>query len=164
MLGLIASLKYMLPQSILRMRVIQLHALGRFRSHKDSLSRRISKTAQVSNALLWWTQPSNVRRGKRFALLPPASTLTTDASKAGWGAHWGDIQLSGTWSPSLAKKHINLLELWAIHLTLRRLRHHLRGTTVLVKCDMSVVMYINKRGGVRSRSLCLQTILLLKWC
>ena len=165
MLGLIASPKYMLPQSILRMRVIQLHVLGRFRIHKDSLSRRISKTTKASNALLWWTQLSNVRRGKRFALLPPASTLTTDASRAGWGAHWGDIQLSGTWSSSLAKKHINLLDLWAIHLALRRLRHYLRGTTVLVKCDnMSVVMYINKRGGVRSRSLCLQTILLLKWC
>ena len=165
MLGLITSLKYMLPQSIVRMRVIQLHVLGRFRSHKDSLSRRISKTTQVSNALVWWTQPSNVRRGKRFAPLPPASTLTTDASKAGWEAHWGDIQLSGMWSPSLAKKRINLLELWAIHLALRRFRHHLRGKTVLVKCNnMSVVMYINKRGGVRSRSLCLQTILLLKWC
>ena len=111
------------------------------------------------------TNAGHVRRGKRFAPLPPASTLTTDASKAGWGAHWRDIQLSGTWSPSLAKKHINLLELWAIHLALRRLRHHLRGKTVLVKCDnMSVVMYINKRGGVHSRSLCLQTILLLKWC
>ena len=165
MLGLIACPKYMLPQSILRMWVIQLHVLDRFRSHKDSLSHRISKTTEVSNALLWWTQPSNVQRGKRFAPLPPASTLTTDASKAGWGAHWGDMQLSGTWSPSLAKKHINLLELWAIHLALRRLGHHLRGKTVLVKCgNMSAVMYINKRGGVRSRSLCPQTILLLKWC
>ena len=119
MLGLIASLKCMLPQSILCMRIIQLHVLGRFRSHRDSLSRRISRTTQVSNALSWWTQPSNVCRGKRFVPLPSSSTLTTDASKAGWGVHWGNIQLSGTWSPSLAKKHINLLELWAVHLTLR---------------------------------------------
>ena len=162
LLGVIASLKCMLPQSILRMRIIQLHVLGRFRSHRESLSRRISRTTQVSNALSWWTQPSNVRRGKRFIPLPPSSTLITDAAKAGWGAHWG-IQLSCTWSP-LAKKHINLLELWAIHLALCRLRHHLSGETVLVKCDnMSVVMYINKKGGVRSRSLCLQTVL-LKWC
>ena len=160
MLGLIASLKCMLPQSILHMRIIQLHVLGRFRSHRDSLSRKISRTTQVSNALSWWTQPSNVRRGKRFVPLPPSSTLTTDASKARWGAHWGNIQLSGTWCP-LAKKHINLLELWAIHLALRQFWHHLSGQTVLMKCDnMSVVMYINKKGGVRSRSLCLQTVLL----
>ena len=34
-----------------------------------------------------------------------------------------------------------------------------------MKCDnMSVVMYIYKKGGVHSRSLCLQTVLLLKWC
>ena len=98
-LGLIASLKRMLPQSILRMQIIQLHELGRFRSHWDSLSRRISRTTQVSNALSWWTQPSNVRRGKRFVPLPPSSTLATDAPKAGLGAHWGNIQLFGTWSP-----------------------------------------------------------------
>ncbi len=51
------------------------------------------------------------------------------------------------------------------YLALRKLRRGLRGQTVLVKCDnMSVVMYINKQGGVRSRSLCLQTVRLLQWC
>ena len=164
-LGLVASLKSMLPQSMLRMRIIQLHVLGRFHSHRDSLSRRIGKTTKVSTALRWWTRPANIRPGSRFHQIPPSSTLTTDASKAGWGAHWRNIQLSGTWSPSLAQHHINLLELWAIHLALRRLRRHLRGQTVLIKCDnMSVVMYINKQGGVRSRSLCLQTVRLLQWC
>lgn len=165
LLGIIASLKYMLPQSLLRMRVIQLHVLGRFKNHRDNLSKRIGRTGQVTTALKWWTRPFNIRPGRYFVPQAPSSTLTTDASKSGWGAHWGNIQLSGTWSPSLAKKHINLLELWAIHLALRRLRDLLKDQTVLVKCDnMSVVMYINKRGGVRSRSLCLQTIHLLTWC
>ena len=75
MLGLITSLKYMLPQSIPRMQIIQLH-VGRFRSHRDSLSHRINRTTQVSSALSWWTQPSNVRRGKRFVPLLPSSILT----------------------------------------------------------------------------------------
>ena len=165
LLGLIASLKSMLPQSILRMRIIQLHVLARFRSHRHSLGKKIEKSPQVTKELRWWTRPSNIRRGRKFVSSPPSSTLTTDASKSGWGAHWGKIQMSGIWPKALAKKHINLLELWAIHLALRKLKNHLRNQTVLIRCDnMSVVMYINKRGGVRSRELCLQTVQLLYWC
>ena len=165
LLGLIASLTAILPRCRLHMRIIQLHVLSRFRSHKHPLSRRIPATNRVKKAVSWWTQPSNIQPGKRFSPLPTSSTLTTDASKTGWGAHWKNIHLSGTWSPSLAKHHINLLELWAIHIALRRLRKHLSGQSVLVKCDnMSVVMYLNKMGGVRSRSLCLQTVRLLLWC
>ncbi len=164
-LGLVASLKCMVPQCMLRMRLVQLHVLRHFHSHRDSLSRRIQKTSRVKVALRWWTQPANVRPGMSFHPAIPSSTLTTDASKAGWGAHWRNIQLSGTWSRSIARHHINSLELWAIHLALRRLRKHVKGQTVLVRCDnMSVVMYINRNGGVRSQTLCLQTVRLLQWC
>ena len=52
-----------------------------------------------------------------------------------------------------------------IHIALRHLRKHLSGQSVLVKCDnMSIVMYLNKMGGARSRSLCRQTVRLLLWC
>ena len=91
--------------------------------------------------------------------------LTTDASKTGWGAHFKDIQLSGTWSASIARQHINILELLAIHLALKKLLPRLRSKTVTVRCDnMSVVSYIDKGGGTRSRPLCLQVVKVLKWC
>ena len=165
LLGLIASFTAILPLCRLRMRVIQLHVLSKFKSHKEPLTRRIPASNKVKKAVSWWTQPSNIQSGKRFTTLPTSSVLTTDASKTGWGAHWKNIRLSGTWSPSLAKHHINLLELWAIHLALRQLRKRLYDQSILVKCDnMSVVTYINKMGGVRSRSLCLQSVNLLLWC
>lgn len=165
LLGLIASLTAILPLCRLRMRIIQLHVLSRFKCHKDPLSRKISTPSRIRKAVSWWTQPSNIRVGKPFSPTPASYVLTTDASKTGWGAHWRNIQLSGAWSPALARHHINILELWAIHLALRRLRTHFRGKTILVKCDnRSVVSYINKMGGVRSRSLCFQTVKLLDWC
>ena len=156
LLGLVASLTAILPLCRLRMRIIQLHVLSKYRSHKHPLSRRIPVTNRVKKAVLWWTQPANIQPGRRFSPPPTSSILTTDASKTGWGAHWKNIHLSGTWSPSLAKHHINLLELWAIHIALWRLRKHFSGQSVLVKCNnMSVVKYLNKMGGVRSRALSL---------
>lgn len=165
LLGLIASLTAVLPQCKLRMRVIQLHVLSHYSPRRDSLSRQIPNSNKVRLAIRWWTRESNIQPGRAFRPPSPSSILTTDASKTGWGAHWEDIQLAGSWTPTIAKHHINLLELWTIHLALRSLRRRLKGQTVTVRCDnMSVVSYINKQGGTRSRSLCLQTIKLLKWC
>jgi hypothetical protein len=83
----------------------------------------------------------------------------------GVGAHWEDIRISGKWTPSIAKLHINRLELLAIHLSLRRLLPRIKGQTVKVRCDnLSVVVYINRQGGTRSKSLSLQTVQLLIWC
>ena len=73
--------------------------------------------------------------------------------------------LLGRWTPAIAKLHINRLELLVIHLALRRLLQQVKGQTVKVRCDnLSVVMYINRQGGRRSRSLSLQTVKMLIWC
>ena len=38
-------------------------------------------------------------------------TIFTDASTQGWGAHMGDSQISGNWTRTDRKLHINSLEL-----------------------------------------------------
>ena len=40
--------------------------------------------------------------------------LFTDASVKGWGAHLGDLTVSGLWSDTEANLHINILELKAV--------------------------------------------------
>ena len=63
---------------------------------------------------------------------------------------------------SIARHHINILELWAIPLALKKLLQRLPNETVMVSCDnMSVVSYINKGGRTR-RTLCLQVVNLLQ--
>ena len=165
LLGLIASMVAILPNCRLRMRVIQLHVLSQFNIRRHPMTKSITVTPGVRKALTWWTQPINLQPGLPFTSTPSSCTLTTDASKTGWGAHLGSIQMSGTWTPKVAKKHINTLELWAIHLALRRVIRRVEGRTVLVQCDnMSVVAHINKQGGTKSRTLCLQTVKVLDWC
>ena len=64
-----------------------------------------------------------------------------------------------------SKPHSNPSSEPSTHEALRCLCKHLSGQFILVKCNsMSVVMYLNKMGGVRSQSLCLQTVCLLLWC
>ena len=41
-------------------------------------------------------------------------TIFTDASTQGWGAHMGDSQISGIWTLTDRKLHINCLELKAV--------------------------------------------------
>ena len=165
LLGLIASMVFILPLCRLRMRTVQLHVLSEFNIRRHPMSTLIPNSASVRKALQWWTCPVNLQQGCPFTSRPSSCTLTTDASKSGWGAHFGKTQMSGVWSPKVAKNHINILELWAIHLALRQILPRVKGRKILVQCDnMSVVSYINKQGGTRSRGLCKQTIKLLLWC
>lgn len=86
---------------------------------------------------------------------PPSQAVTTDASHSGWGASWGNRQLSGSWSVSVNERdHINVLELRAIFLALSEWAPVLRGVTVAIHCDnKTAVSYILKEGGTRSHSL-----------
>ena len=80
--------------------------------------------------------------------------MTTDASLSGWGATMLGRTVNGKWDRSLARSHINVLELWAVFLALKHFLPFLQGHHVLVKTDNStVVAYINRQGGTRSLQL-----------
>ncbi len=61
-------------------------------------------------------------------------------------------------------RHINCLELLAVHLALNRLKRRLRGEHVLVRTDSTAtVAYINLQGGLRSRRMSQLARHLLLW-
>ena len=65
----------------------------------------------------------------------------------------------------VARRHINVLELLAVALTLRRLFPLVRGKLVLVGLDnVSVVSYLSKQSGLRSPSLDEELVKLLSCC
>jgi hypothetical protein len=65
----------------------------------------------------------------------------------------------------VARRHINVLELLAVVLALRRLFPLVRGKLVLVGLDnVSVVSYLSKQGGLRSPSLGEEVVKLLSCC
>lgn len=81
-------------------------------------------------------------------------TMTTDASLSGWGVTLMGRAVNGTWDPSRAEAHINVLELWAVFLALKHFQQFLQGQHVLIKTDNSTaVAYINRQGGTRSPQL-----------
>ncbi len=82
----------------------------------------------------------------------------------GWGAVWEGRSVRGFWEPPWTFEHINVLELSAVHLSLRAFLPSLQNKRVLVRMDnMSAVYHINHQAGTRS-ARCLQvTKKLLSW-
>ncbi|XP_071847532.1 uncharacterized protein [Apostichopus japonicus] len=83
----------------------------------------------------------------------------------GWGACLDDLTISGEWEPTWRQAHINALELEALSRALHHFECHLLGHAVTAFCDnTTVVAYVNRQGGTKSRSLCAATWDLLLWC
>ena len=84
----------------------------------------------------------------------------------GWGAHMGEFSAQGVWSLQESDRHINVLELKAVHLGLKALISHFPDHKVIkVMTDNSTVAwYINKQGGTKSPQLVAVTWNLLAWC
>ena len=76
----------------------------------------------------------------------------------------GDSQISGIWTCTDRKLHINCLELKAVISALQHWAPMLQGHQVMIAMDNStVVSYINKQGGTRSPTLLRLTVELLLW-
>ncbi|XP_041453598.1 uncharacterized protein LOC121406794 [Lytechinus variegatus] len=104
-------------------------------------------------------------QGKQTQNPKPTLTLTTDASKLGWGAHMGKFKASGQWQERDSAQHINVLEMKAVQLALLAFLPQVANQCILVKSDNStVVSYINREGGTRSSTLCFLTLEILAWC
>ena len=107
---------------------------------------------------------------KRDERLTPSSQdhsiqLLTDASNEGWGTHLEPSSTQGLWSPQEKGLHMNILELKAAFLALRRFKDQCQDQTVLVATDNStVVAYINKQGGTHSAEMCALLWRIMTWC
>ena len=86
---------------------------------------------------------------------PPISvTICTDASKQGWGAHSSlGGSLRGKWSREMASFHINILEMAAVYLALRRFRFPRNAHIALHSDNMTVVNCLSRLGSARSKPL-----------
>ena len=76
----------------------------------------------------------------------------------------GDSQISGTWTHTDRKLHINCLELNSVFHALQHWAQMLQGHQVMIATDNStVVSYINKQGGTHSTTFLRLTVELLLW-
>ena len=96
-----------------------------------------------------WLQEDNVL-GQPLHPLQHSLQLFTDTSREGWGAHLRDNTARGLWSLPESKIHINMLELKAVLLALKKFQGQCQGQVVVIATgNTTVVSYINKEGGMR---------------
>ena len=84
----------------------------------EKFDKHMSLSSEAELELSWWL---NIIVGARNILTrdAPTITLTTDASKLGWGAVLGTQSTEGLWSSTERQNHINYLELFAAFLGLQ---------------------------------------------
>ena len=133
--------------------------------NKGSYQGTVLLDPQAREELQWWI--TNIKRVNGSLIHPPATemVITSDASKMGWGATFGNLSTNGRWSKQESDLHINVLELKATFLAIQAFLKNQSNLAVKLRLDnTTAVPYVNNQGGTRSPSLTLLTLELWNWC
>lgn len=164
MLGLMASSLAVIPLGRLHMREFQRWVASLRLNRERHTHRHIRVTADCAAALHCWRNPTFLTQGVSLGAVTARKVVTTDASLTGWGATHEGRAVSGSWDSRQRGAHINWLELLAAFLALRHFLPLLRNHHVLIRTDnTTVVAYINRQGGLRSRPLHMLARRLIMW-
>ena len=103
----------LIPLGRLYLRPLQrhFHSLG---LTKRFMPPRRSDPLVLANLLRHWQDLRFLTSGIPICIFQADFTICTDPSMQGWGAHMGDSQISGIWTRTDRKLHINCLELKAV--------------------------------------------------
>ena len=103
------------PSHYRHIQLLQIESLRRTCDFDTQVN--LSKEAKLD--LIWWTNNLPSLRGS--PILPPTADLTisSDASKLGWGASWGTVRTGGPWNIHESQEHINILEFKAAFFALK---------------------------------------------
>ncbi|XP_074481579.1 uncharacterized protein LOC141761839 [Sebastes fasciatus] len=165
LLGMLTSVTSVVPLGLLYLRPFQIWINGLQLDPKSHRSKRVRVSSRCLLALRPWRAGAYLARGISLGSIPSRrEVVVTDASPSGWGAVWQHRAIRGLWTAQEAAEHINVLELRAIYLALRKFLPHLRGRHVVVRSDnKSAVYHVNRQGGTRSTRLLQVARRLLVW-
>ena len=164
LLGTLVSLEKRIYMGLLKVRPIQIYFNQNFNWQVADFESSVPVTPAILKMLRWWTVYQNVMKGIWLQPPPPQLQFFTDASLMGWGAHLDDQFVSGQWTATQARLHINHLELLAVFLALQQFQETVQNKSVMVATDnTTVVAYINKQGGTHSPALNQLTMELYSW-
>ena len=95
----------------------------------------------------------------------PSLTISTDASKIGWGGVFEDLTCGGHWTPQEAEEHINYLELMAAFFSLQALVTKQNNKHVRLKFDnTTAVAAINNMSPNHSVQYSKVALDIWHWC
>ena len=111
-------------------------------------------SSEIRMELKWWLQ--NVKElSAPIITEEPGYVVFTDACLKGWGFFDPQTKVSGggRWSEVEAQKHINVLELMAVELTLQSICKNMYNTHIRIMSDnTTTVACIKKQGSIHSSS------------
>ena len=120
---------------------------------KGNYNKTMTLSDEVRHELGWWvcsveSAYNVVSHGQ------VETTMTTDASKTGWGCSLGNISTGGSWNPGESENHINWLEVKAILFSLKSFVHHISQKHVKTLSDnTTAVSCINHLGTSHSKEI-----------
>ena len=100
----------------------------------------LSDPSVLANLLRYWQDLSFLTSGIPIQPFQVEFTIFTDTSTQGWASHMGDSQISGIWTCSERRIHVNVLELKAVVLALHHWVSVLQGHQVMIATDNTTVV------------------------
>ena len=132
------------PLHYRQLQTLQINALQRWANYNAL----VDLTPSAKSDLSWWVTTLQTPQGS--PIVPPIADLTisSDASKQGWGASWGSQRTGGLWSEKESQDHINVLELRAAFFALKSFLPTQTNKVICLKLDnTTAVSYLNNLGG-----------------
>ena len=153
LLGLLAATEKIVPFGRIHYRML-LRFCSFHISNKIKRWTPVHVHSAVLNDLLWWIDPLNVMKGLSMTRRQPDLQVQTDASTTGWGISVRGQIVSGHWSLTEQRSHINVLEMKTVLIAFQRLMHLFQNRAILFLIDnQTVVSYLQKQGGTKSLEL-----------
>ena len=137
------------------------HLSRHWNAQRDPPEMIIPVSEDIITEVNWWLK-IDLSMAEPVVRPPPDVRIYTDACTTGWGAHVGETVVKGTWNDREKSLHINVLEMRAVRLALQSIRLRPRLHILVSTDNTSVVAYVNRQGGTRSRSLWKETVMLFQ--
>ncbi len=152
--GLLAPSSSDIQLGLFHLRPFQRWLIARHLSPVHNRRTLVRVTTSCAASLKLWRIDRFLPKGVPIGP-PPArrEMVTTDASLSWWGGLWQHRGVRGNWNPQLRASPINLLELWAVFLTLRHFRQELSGRHILVRMDNTTVVFLINHQSLWSLGL-----------
>ena len=139
--------------------------LSVWRPHILPLDHQVPINSMIRFHLKCWMDTNRFVLGMSIHPPDPNTFFFTAASHYGWGAHLEPMRLSfhGRWSEDQSQLHINILEMMAICLVLKKAIKYIHHSCVMISTDYTTVVSY-KQGGTHSPNLCVEVWEILHWC
>ena len=152
-LGLLTSSFPGVMYGPLHYRWLDMNKTKALKENKGNFDRPMTWSPQAQKDLTWWAR--NIEHCYNvISHHQPTATMSTDASKIGWGCSFGKITTGGTWSVEESQRHINWLETKAIAFAIQCFLSELKHKHVKILTDNTTAMScLNQMGTSHSEEL-----------